>query len=270
MKRVHIITGGSSGIGFECAKKFTQGKVLITARNEDALKEASLELEKYGVDVDYKTSDITSEESLKELFEYAKSIGSIQTVLNSAGVSGIGGRTELTFNIDLLGSANLVEIAKDYMAEESVLILIASMMGYTVPDEEELNELLTHPLEKGALDKLVEIVEEDSNLAYNYSKKGVQLLVRENALEYGRRGIRIVSVSPGIILTPMAEKASVDHKEQMALMREMTPVQRNGRPEDVANMVEFVASEKASFVSGVDLLVDGGLSLYLPELMTKF
>lgn len=270
MKNIHIITGGSSGIGFECAKKFTDGIVLITSRGEESLVKAAEELKEIGLDVAYKTSDLTDVDSLKELFEYAQELGNIKTILNSAGVSGIGGNTKLTFTIDLLGVAHLIDVAKEYLEESGVLILIASMMGYTVPDSDNYNDLLQNPLQAGALDKLINLVDDNSDLAYNYAKKGVQLQVKKNAMEYGKRGLRIVSVSPGIIMSPMTKAAADEHADQMTYMKEVTPAGRNGEPEDIAKAVRFLASENAEFITGTDLLVDGGLTINLPEIMKKF
>ena len=270
MKNIHIITGGSSGIGFECAKKFTDGTVLITSRGEESLVEAARELEELGLDVAYKTSDLTDVDSLKELFEYAQELGNIKTILNSAGVSGVGGNTRLTFTIDLLGVAYLIDVAKDYLGEGGALILIASMMGYTVPDSDDYNNLLQNPLQDGALDKLIDLVDDNSDLAYNYAKKGVQLQVKKNAMEYGKKGLRIVSVSPGVIMSPMTEAAAGEHADQMAYMKQATPAGRNGEPEDIAKAVKFLASENAEFITGIDLLVDGGLTINLPEIMKKF
>lgn len=269
MKKVHIITGGSSGIGLECAKQFKDGIVLISSRGIDKLKDAEAELKKEGINVVYKTSDLTDKNSLKELFEYGKSLGNISTIINSAGVSGTGD-ARFTFEIDLIGTDNLIKEALNIIEEKTVLIMIGSMMGRMVADSPDYNKYLENPSDEGSIDALVKIVEGDSNRAYNFSKKGVQLLASKYAHAVGEKGARIVSVSPGIIMTPMAAKAAEEHGEQMNYMKSMTPAGRNGLPEDIAYTVAFLASDKASFITGTDILVDGGLTIKLPEIMKAY
>ncbi|MGO1469167.1 MAG: SDR family oxidoreductase [Tissierella sp.] len=267
MKNIHIITGGSSGIGLECAKKFKDGVVLITGRNVEKLKSAEKELKETGIDVVYKSSDISDRSSIKELFSYAKTLGRLKTVLNSAGVSSGSANAKLIFQIDLLGTENLIKETLDVVEKNTALILISSMMGHVVPSNPDYNQYLENPSEKGAIDDLVKIVKNDADTAYNFSKKGVQELVKKYAFEFGSKGARIVSISPGIIMTPMGEKAAKDHPEQMNFMKKMTPIGRNGKPEDIANAVSFLADDRASFITGIDLLIDGGLTIKLPEIM---
>ena len=268
MENVYVITGGSSGIGLECAKRFKDGIVLITGRKEDKLIDAKAELEKSGIKVDYKTSDISSRKSIRELFDYAQSLGKIKTVINSAGVSGVGVDAKLTFDIDLVGSQNLIEESLSFAGQDTSLILIASMMGHVVPDG-EYNTYLADPSAEGAIEALIKITDNKSDLAYNFSKKGVHLLVKRYAPEFGKKGARIVSISPGIIMTPMAELAAKEHPERMNYMKAMTPMGRNGRPEDIANAVSFLADDRASFITGTDLIVDGGLTVKLPEIIAS-
>lgn len=267
MENIHVITGGSSGIGLECAKRFKEGTVLITGRGEEKLKKAEEILKKEGIKVTSKISDISNRESIKELFNYAKSLGKVKTILNSAGVSGDMADAKRTFEIDLLGTENIINEALKVVEEDSVVILIASMMGHVIPANLEYDKFLESPSQAGAIDSLIEIVEDKSDVAYNFSKRGVQLMVRKYAFKFGNKKARIVSVSPGIIMTPMAEKAAAEHPEQMEYMKSMTPAGRNGKAEDIANAICFLADDKSSFITGIDLLVDGGLTIKLPRIV---
>ena len=215
MKNVHIITGGSSGIGLECAKQFKDGVVVISSRGEEKLISAVEILKSEGIEAVYKTSDLSNKESIKELFEYASSLGQIKTIINSAGVSGSGGDTRFTFEVDLVGTENLISESIKVVKDKSVLILIASMMGRVVPDNEAYDKYLVNPTKEGSIDALIKRVQNESETAYKFAKKGVQLLAKQSATEFGQKGARILSVSPGIIMTPMAEKAAEEHPEQM-------------------------------------------------------
>lgn len=257
---IHIVTGGSSGIGKECAATFKDGKVIITARNEEKLQKAVEELKERGIDAEYKTCDISSREAVRELMEYAKSLGNVKSIVNSAGVSGVGVSARKTFEIDLIGSEYILEEALKVIGENGVIVLIASMMGTVVPEDPSYVDILKNPLVEGNIDKLVSIINDDASLAYNFSKKGTQLLVKKYVDDFGAKGARILSLSPGVIMTPMAEKAAEAHPEQMNFLRDNTPAGRNGRPEDISNMLEFLTSDKASFITGTDILVDGGLA----------
>lgn len=270
MTNIHIITGGSSGIGLESARRFTEGTVLITGRNEEKLKKAEEELKKEGINVAYKSSDISNIDSIKELFNYAKTLGKIKTVVNSAGVSGGTVDSKVTFEIDLLGTDHLIDETLKSAEKDTVLVLIASMMGHIVPPNPDYDKYLENPSEEGAIDALVKAVDNKSDTAYNFSKRGVHLLVKKYASAFGEKGARIVSISPGIIMTPMSEQAALDHPEQMEYMKKMTPMSRNGNPDDIANAICFLASDNASFITGTDLLVDGGLTLKLPEIAKAY
>lgn len=250
-------------------KRFPDGKVLITGRNEDRLINAAKELSDAGVEVIWKSSDISNLDSLKELFDFANENGKIKAVINSAGVSGVGVDSRLTFNIDLIGAENLINLTFDHAENGTVLILIASMMGHVVPPNPTYDEYLKSPSKEGAVDALVQMTQGKSDIAYNFSKRGVHLMVKEHAAEFGKKGARIVSISPGIIMTPMAKKAAEVATEQMAYMKMMTPAGRNGESEDIANAVEFLVSDKASFITGTDLIVDGGLTVKLPEIIAQ-
>lgn len=263
--KVHVITGGGSGMGLEFAKRIKDGLVIISGRGEEKLQKAVEELKAEGVNADYKTCDITVKDEVDDLLKYAKGKGELMTVINSAGVSGASAKAELTFKIDLLGTKIITDSAYEYLEKGGVLILLASMMGHAVPPNEAYDKYLNEISEEG-VEALAQIVQGDGNAAYNMSKRGVLLTVQNNADRFGEKGLRIMSVSPGIIMTPMAEAAAESHPEAMEFLKSVTPAQRTGKPEDVANMVEFLISDKASFMTGSDVLVDGGLKLNLSEL----
>lgn len=268
MENLHIITGGSSGIGLACAETLAQqgGLVLLAGRGEEKLQTAAAALRKKGLRAEIQPCDIAQKSSVQALFDRARALGRIRSVVNSAGVSGVGHDAKTTFAIDLLGAEHLLLGAREALDKGGVLILIASMMGHMVPPNAQLDALLVSPGAPGALEAFERASGGKSDIAYNIAKRGVRLMARHYAKEFGERGLRILSVSPGIIMTPMAKAASDAHPEVMRKMEAMTPAGRNGKPEDIAEAVAFLASDRASFITGTDLLIDGGLSIRLPEL----
>lgn len=266
MDKIYLVTGGSSGIGLEIAKRFKDGRVIITGRREQKLIDSVAELKALGIDAEYFQGDVSDRERIGELFSKIKEMGELRAVVNSAGVSGVGDDVEVTLRIDLLGSAILMEEALKIAGKETVVVMISSMMGHVVPPNPQLDPILSTPLEEGHLEALIAACKGQSDIAYNLSKRGVHLLVQASTVAFGEKGARVVSVSPGVILTPMSQAAAAAHPEQMVFMEKMTPCGRNGEPEDIANAVEFLVSSKASFITGTDLRVDGGLTLNLPKI----
>lgn len=264
--KVNIVTGGGSGIGFEIAKTMKDGLTILTGRSEGKLKEAVNNLKSIGVEADYKTCDISKAEDVAALFEFASSKGEIGNVINSAGVSGVGDDVKTTFQIDLLGAKFVIDQALKFANPKMVVVVISSMMGHAVPPNDGYNQLLIHPDQEGAVEALVQMANGDSSAAYGMSKRGTQEMVKANAEAFGAKGARIVSVSPGIIMTDMAREAAMAFPEKMQYLESVTPMHRTGTPEDVANMVAFLVSDKASFATGSDFLVDGGLTLNLSKL----
>ncbi len=265
MKNVYIVTGAAGGIGLEIAKQFTEGIILLADISEDNLKKAKPVVEKPGVEVKTHIVDLSDKESIETLINVGRELGNIKTLVNSAGVSGDQAKAKLLFEINLLGTQHLIEQAKDHMNEGSSIVLVSSMMGHSVPDDITYTNLLTYPEEANAIDMLVEVINDDSTLAYNFSKRGVHNLTKRYAYELGKKGVRINSVSPGIIRTAMSEQAEREHPEQMEQMKLMTPMSRMGEVKDIANVVMYLASEQAAYITGTDILADGGLIIKILE-----
>ncbi len=264
---VYIVTGGSSGIGYAIAEHIAEGKVIITGRNAERLENSYQTLKEAGVDVHKFQGDISDQKSVAALFEYASSLGEIVGVINSAGVSGVGAKAEDVFKIDLLGSEIVIKEALKYATAKMSVILISSMMGSVVNVTQEQADILINPSQKGNCDAFVQLVGSDSNIAYNFSKKGVILLAEKWASEFGRKGARINAISPGVILTAMSRAALEHYPEVMEQQRMATPLLRYGEPAEIAYYVNFLLSDQAKYITGTNLSIDGGLSINLKKLM---
>ena len=269
MNNVYVVTGGSGGIGLDCAKQFKDGTVIIADINEDALAQGKAELEALGIKTETAVCDVTNEEQVKAVADKAASLGNIKAVVHTAGISPSAKNVSLIMKIDLVGTENIIEGFYPVMGEGSSMVLIASMMGHVVPPNPAYDEIMTNCKSDDFMDKILPFLGDDPSNAYNFSKRGVMLLTKKWLGKFGEKLARINSVSPGVIETPMALQAAKDYPEQLKYMQSLTALKRNGQPEDISKAVKFLVSDEASFISGTDLLVDGGLITNLLALQAK-
>ena len=239
--KVAIITGGSRGIGFATAERFLQegAKVIITASSEENAKKSAARLKELYPDsvVDGISPNLSSLESVrKEFKKVTEKYGCVDILVNNAGVSESTPFTEYTeetydrvMDLNVKGIFTATRAASECMiAKGSGVILSTSSM--------------------------VSISGQASGLAYPTSKFAVNGLTVSLARELGPRGIRVNAVAPGITETDMMKAVP---KEVMDPLVRQIPLRRLGKPEDIANAFAFLASEEASYITGVVLSVDG-------------
>jgi len=170
--------------------------------------------------------------------------------------------------VDLFGPHLIAEAAGPHMPPGGVAIFISSLASYLPPRDPRLEALLNEPLKSGFLDELVKLLgaEPDFDDTYNYAKLGVNLLAEKLAIKWGGRQVRALSLSPGMIDSPMARAEgptlpSHDGTNTRVARSEKAreiPLGRQGSILEIANVVEFLASDEASFLNGIDIPVDGG------------
>lgn len=258
-KKLIVITGGAGGIGQACARSFKNHPLVITDYSQDQVDKTVATLSKEGYDAIGISCDITDKKDIEKLIQFVNDNGSLKALIHTAGVSGTEKNLKKLYTIDLVATELLVDAFHALAEKDTVAVLLSSMMAHAVPPSEKYDEALANPQASDSFDIVSKYANNDSDTLYNFVKRGVQLLTHKHVNAWGERGARIVSVSPGVIETPMALKAAEEHPERMKLIKEATPLKRNGQPEDIADVVSFLVSDAARFITGTDILVDGGV-----------
>lgn len=260
MKDLYIITGATGGMGYEAARHFSKvGKLLLLDLSMDALKDVEKEL---GGDTDSIEFDVTNSSNINEVVSYVKKLGGFKYLLHFAGVSESMGNSELIYKINLIGTKNLLDALYEHILPGGVVLNTSSMTAYLTPITDEVVSLVKEPLREDFLANVLKHTKV-TNQAYGWSKKGVVELTKAEGMKWGQKNSRIVSISPGAVKTKMIEKEMEKNAAAINQLIGATPMKRIGMPEDIVNLVEFLISDKASFITGTDVLIDGGVTQVL-------
>jgi NAD(P)-dependent dehydrogenase (short-subunit alcohol dehydrogenase family) len=255
-----VVVTGVGGMGVACAHRLGAGRHLVLA-DFDATKLAAVadSLVADGFTVTPHRVDVSDRDSVDELAGAVRAIGALRTLVHTAGLSPTQATAERVLEVDMLGMDHVLAAFLDLVQEGTVAVCIASQAGYlaNLPADRE------RALAKAPTDELMAALDgidlESFGATYSVAKRVNQLRVEQAALTWGKRGGRVVSISPGIISTPMThQELSEGAGEQMRGMLAISPVPRIGTAEDIASAVQWLAGPDASFVSGCDLRVDGG------------
>lgn len=260
MKDVVILLGSGS-IGQAIARRVGAGKhvVLADLKIENA-NAASKTLEDAGFETSTVAADLSSRESILNLIEHAQKFGAIKNLINAAGVSPSQAPVEKILQVDLYGTAVLIEEVGKVIAEGGSGVIISSQSGHRLHalTEEENFLLATTPTEKLLEIDFIKNIS-DTLKAYQFAKRGNCLRVMYEATRWGKRGATINSISPGIIITPLAnDELHGPRKDGYLKMIEASPAKRAGTPDEVGDLAEFLMSSRGRFISGADFLIDGG------------
>jgi NAD(P)-dependent dehydrogenase (short-subunit alcohol dehydrogenase family) len=238
---MNVVVGAGSGIG-AAVVPLLEGETLTAD-----LRNAEVEV------------DVRDEASVKALADRIAEGGGLDALVITAGIAPEAGDAPTVMDINLAGTARVLDAVDHLVTDGTVVVCLASMASYMGDWGPEVMAAIDEPLG----DFPSEIVPDPAS-AYLLSKRGVRHLVQRLAKLYGERGARIVSVSPGVIETPMvARQRQTESKEQIEGLVTASALGRTARPEEVAQVIAFLCSDAAAYVTGADLLIDGGATAAL-------
>jgi NAD(P)-dependent dehydrogenase (short-subunit alcohol dehydrogenase family) len=275
MQSVTVLIGSGS-IGVAIARRVSSGKHILLAdlRQENA-DAASAILSNAGFDVSTATIDVSSRMAVESLAEKAASLGDVTGVIHAAGVSPSQAPIAMILKVDIYGTALVLEVFGNVIAHGGSGVVIASQSGHRLGAlTDEQNKLLaTTPADQLlSLPMLQPDQVRDTLHAYQLSKRGNALRVMAEAVRWGKRGARVNTISPGIIITPLAkDELTGPRGEGYRRMIEGCPVGRAGTSDEVANVAALLMGPDGAFITGSDILMDGGVtsSFFFGELAPK-
>ncbi|MCM1386164.1 MAG: SDR family oxidoreductase [Bacillus sp. (in: Bacteria)] len=259
---VMILTGAGQ-IGMAIARRMGYGKKIVMGdKNPENAKAIAEVMNNAGFDVEPVEMDLSSRESILKLIDKALSYGEIKMLVNAAGVSPSQAPIEAILKVDLYGTAVLLEEVGKVIAEGGVGVTISSQSGHRMkqltPEEDE--QLAITPTEELlSLEILQPENINDTLHAYQMAKRCNEKRVMAQSVKWGERGARLNSISPGIIVTPLAiDEFNGPRGDFYKNMFAKCPAGRPGTADEVANVAELLMSPAGAFITGADFLIDGG------------
>jgi NAD(P)-dependent dehydrogenase (short-subunit alcohol dehydrogenase family) len=258
-KPLAVITGAGSGIGLAMAHEFSRThRLLIADVAEERLSAAQRELGRTASHPSAAVCDVTQLEYTERLARRALDLGPVSVLIHAAGISPSMGDAATVIKINYAGTANVLTAFEGAMGTDSVTLCLASMSAYR-RGLDRYEDLLRGPFSLDILQGLIEASLGQSSAAYALSKRAVMRLVEWLARRWAARGARILSISPGVIDTPMGRREIGGSGAGSApVLLEHAAIARLGTPEEIARLAAFLAGPQASFMTGCDVLIDGG------------
>jgi NAD(P)-dependent dehydrogenase (short-subunit alcohol dehydrogenase family) len=260
-----VVVIGAGSIGQAIARRVSAGKHILLAdlRQENAAAAADV-LSNAGFEVSTATVDVSSRESIQKLVGAATGVGEVTGVIHAAGVSPSQASPATILAVDLFGTAVVLEEFGKVIARGGAGIVIASQSGHrlgALTAEQDKALAMTPADELLALPMLQPDKVKDSLHAYQLAKRGNSLRVMAEAVRWGRRGARVNTISPGIIITPLAkDELTGPRGEGYRRMIKLCPAGRAGTPDEVGNVGALLMGADGAFITGSDFLMDGGVT----------
>ena len=257
-----LVIVGMGGMGQAVLRRSGAGrKVLLADFDESLLETVVATAVGEGYDVVSQRVDVSSRNSVAALAATAAELGTVTGVVHTAGLSPVQAPVDAIWKVDLFGTAVVLDEFQKVIAPGGSGVFISSMSGYMVGSQipaDALASLAAVPTDDLLLVPFLAKID-NSGYAYGIAKRANQVRVQTASLAWGARGARVNTISPGVISTPMGQQELAGESgAQIRAMIEGSGTKRVGTPGDIANAAAFLLGHDASFVTGVDLLVDGG------------
>ena len=270
MSTVAVITGGAGGMGLATAKVVGVDHTLLLADvRQDRLDDAASELDGLGITVKAVNCDVTDRQAVDALLETAGGLGTLASVIHTAGVSPSMGSAEYVMRTNAVGTVNVNESFFAAAAEGAAIVNVASMAAHMLPETMvptgQFPQAMTDEsaFMKDMLAVGATVPEEmQSGIAYSVSKTFVRWYSVAQCERFNGKGLRILSVSPGSFETEMG---LLEAEAGAGAMVADAAVPRWGRPEEMAELLAFCASARAGYLTGTDILNDGGVIASMTE-----
>lgn len=254
---------GAGTMGMAVARRLAQRhRVLLADLRGDHAEAQAAKMRAEGCDARAIACDVTDPAAVALLSARVEELGGLGVLAHVAGLSPSLGDYTTIMRVNLGGVALVAEALLPLARSGSVAVLIASLAAHNFRPSDEAIAVLQSPDAPDLAERLAAVIgaeQANPQMAYVYSKWGILSYARRQAAAWGAMGARIVSLSPGLIATSQGA-LEFEKSPGKRAMFERTPLAREGTMLEIADAVEFLTSERASFISGTDLLVDGGLA----------
>jgi NAD(P)-dependent dehydrogenase (short-subunit alcohol dehydrogenase family) len=260
-----VVVLGPGLIGQAIARRVGVGKhVLLADVREENASAAAETLSNAGYEVTVATVDASSRDAVHALVEQARGLGEVTGLIHAAGLSPSQASPEAILRVDLYGTALVLEELGRVIAPGGSGVVIASQSGHRLPalSDEQNKALATTPVEELLDLPFLQLDQvEDSLHAYQLAKRANSLRVMAEAVRWGTRGARVNTISPGIVITPLAkDELTGPRAEGYRRMIASSPVGRAGTPDEVAAVGALLMGPDGGFITGSDILIDGGVT----------
>lgn len=259
MKDVYVITGASETLAIALAKRIGQkGTLLLADSCGKCLEQAKAQLLQEGIRHVYtETADLASE-GAAHLAEKTAELGQLRGLVHAAGLSNANdSKRQMADHV--IGMSRVLDAFLPLADETTSAVMVSSMTAYMVPQNGQYMDVLKQQLAGKLEETLNQFTQGDAGAASSMAKLAVQLIVEDQAWAWGQKGARLNSVSPGMM-------DAADAYEDIQTMLEHTPLRRTGEPEEIASAIEFLLSDAASYITGIDLRIDGGTIANYPRM----
>ncbi|KAF4612594.1 hypothetical protein G7Y89_g15585 [Cudoniella acicularis] len=258
-----LVIIGAGGIGMAVARRLGSGRnLLLGGRSQAHLDKALAVLRGEGYTVEGCKVDVSDTEAVQKLAKLAEGMGTGQLdgIVHTAGIPPVSATAKQIIDINLLGTAHIIDTFYPLASIGTSLVCISSMAGYFSPLSPELERhLALTPTDQLLQHKDIDTVLQDANEAYFLAKRGNHLRVQAAAQSWGSKGARINTVSPGLILTRMGTaELQGPSGAWIESMVGHSGARRAGTPDEIASVVAFLIGTESSYITGSDILVDGG------------